>query len=603
MPFGAELLPDGTTRFALWAPAQQAVSVVLGEAAGEGLPMLALGDGWYQLLTADAPAGSLYRFRLGDGSLVADPASRHQSQDARGPSEVIDPAAYSWADGDWRGRAWEEAVFYEAHVGAMTPEGSFRAMIPKLEHLRALGVTALEIMPVSDFPGRWNWGYDGVLPFAPDSSYGRPEDLKALIDAAHAKGLMVFLDVVYNHFGPQDNYLHLTAPQIFTDRHQTPWGAAINYDGEGSATVRDFVIHNALYWIEEYHFDGLRLDAVHAIIDDGPRPLLEELAERVAALIGEQRQVHLVLENDANQARFIERHPDGTPRWYCAQWNDDLHHCLHTAATGESGGYYGDYVGDIGKLGRALAEGFAYQGEPSPFRDGQPRGERSRQLPATAFVGFLQNHDQIGNRAFGERLTSLVPLEVARAVASIVLLCPSPPLLFMGEEWGALQPFPYFCDFSPELAVLVRQGRRDEFARFPEFSDPSLRKAIPDPGLETTFRVAKLNWNDLRSPPHAAWLNWYGRVLALRRAEIVPRLALLRGGSATYHVLAPRALTVLWTLGDGSTLSMVANLSAEEITGVPAAPGRCLWCQGHADGERLAAWSVVWNLLDKRGGG
>jgi len=592
MPFGAEVQADGCTRFAMWAPAQSVVLVVLDEAA---LPMQAGGDGWHHLVTDAALPGSLYRFRLGDGSLVADPASRFQPQDARGPSEVIDPAAYSWSDDAWRGRPWEQAVIYEAHVGAMTPEGSFRALIDKLAHLRDLGVTALEIMPVSDFPGRWNWGYDGVLPFAPDSSYGRPEDLKALIDAAHAEGLMVLLDVVYNHFGPEDNYLYLTAPQMFTDRHHTPWGAAIDY---ASATVREFVIHNALYWIDEYHLDGLRLDAVHAILDDSPLPILEELAERVAALVGGRRHVHLVLENDANQARLLERHADGTPRWYRAQWNDDLHHALHCAATGESGGYYGDYVGDIGRLGRALAEGFAYQGEPSVFRDGHPRGEPSAHLPATAFVGFLQNHDQIGNRAFGERLSAIAPAEAVRAVASIILLCPSPPLLFMGEEWAAAQPFPYFCDFTPELAARVREGRRQEFARFPEFRDPALREAIPDPGLEATFGAAKLDWDDLTRPPHAEWLAWYRTLLALRHAEIIPRLPGLRGGAASYEVVAARAVRVRWRLGDGSILSLVANLSADEVSGVTPLPGRRLWCHGQAGDDRLVAWTVLWNLAD-----
>ncbi|MBY0396522.1 MAG: malto-oligosyltrehalose trehalohydrolase, partial [Thermoleophilia bacterium] len=396
-------------------------------------------------------------------------------------------------DAAWRGRPWHETVLYELHLGTFTPEGTFRAAIDKLDHLVDLGVTAVELMPVSDFPGRWNWGYDGVLPFAPDSAYGRPEDLKALVDAAHERGLMVFLDVVYNHFGPEGNYLGAYARSFFTDRHHTPWGEAINVDGPDSPVVRDFFIHNALYWIEEFHLDGLRFDAVHAIPDDSDKPFLEELAERVAALTGGRRHVHLVLENDDNAARFLER--DGTgPRWFTAQWNDDLHHALHAAASGEAGGYYADYAGDPAKLARALAEGFAFPGDPSAYRAGEPRGEPSAHLPATAFVGFLQNHDQIGNRALGERITAIAPPEAVRAATAISLLGPQIPLLFMGEEWAAPQPFPFFADFGGDLADAVRDGRRAEFAGFPAFQDPASRDRIPDPAAEATVRSATLDW-------------------------------------------------------------------------------------------------------------
>jgi malto-oligosyltrehalose trehalohydrolase len=339
MPFGAEFR-DGRGRFRIWAPAQSALTLVIEGRAP--IRMQSAAGGWYESIV-EAEAGAQYRFALSDGTLVPDPASRYQPHDVDGPSELIDPQAYGWSMPAWRGLPWEEAVVYELHLGTFTPDGTFSAAIEKLDHLASLGITAIELMPIAEFPGRRNWGYDGVLPFAPDATYGRPEDFKAFVDAAHARGLMVLLDVVYNHFGPIGNRLGAYAPDFFTDRHKTPWGDAINYDGPGSAPVREFAIHNALYWIDEYCLDGLRLDAVHAIVDTSPKHVVVELAERVRALVAaQQRQVHLVLENEANLARFLERTDDGRPRNCTAQWNDDVHHCLHVAATGEASGYYED---------------------------------------------------------------------------------------------------------------------------------------------------------------------------------------------------------------------------------------------------------------------
>ncbi len=340
-----------------------------------------------------------------------------------------------------------------------------------------------------------------------DSSYGTPRQLKALIDAAHAEGIMVLLDVVYNHFGPDGNYLSLYAPQFFTDRHHTPWGAAFNFDGPGSRTVRDYFIHNALYWLTEFHCDGLRFDAVHAILDDSPTHILAELAQRVrTALPG--RAIHLVLENENNEASWLERGPGGEPTLYNAQWNDDVHHVLHVAATADGEGYYDDYLGRTRLLGRALAEGFAFQGEPMPYR-GAPRGEPSGQLPPSAFIAFLQNHDQIGNRAMGERITALASQSAIRAITAVYLLSPQIPMLFMGEEWQCPQPFLFFCDFDEELGVKVSQGRRAEFARFEAFRDESAREQIPDPQAEQTFRASQLDWTGLaytrtRRPPWCA---------------------------------------------------------------------------------------------------
>ncbi|MCZ7660864.1 MAG: malto-oligosyltrehalose trehalohydrolase [Xanthobacteraceae bacterium] len=589
MRFGTEMTRDGV-RFRLWAPKHDRILLRIDADERE---MQRREGGWHALHVDGLGAGARYGFVLPDGLRVPDPASRFQPQDVHGPSEVVDPHAYRWNDAAWKGRPWEECVLYELHVGAFTPEGTFRAAIDRLDHLADLGITAIELMPVADFPGVRNWGYDGVLPFAPDAAYGRPEDLKALVDAAHARGIMAVLDVVYNHFGPDGNYLGAYAP-IFTERHTTPWGAAINYDAPGSEIVREFVIANALYWIEEFHMDGLRLDAVHAIADDTRPDILESLAARVRAATAD-RHVHLVLENEENGASRLRRDAGGAPVAYTAQWNDDIHHALHVAATHEGSGYYGDYLGDTAKLGRALAEGFAFQGETMAYR-GAPRGEPSGGLPPTAFVAFIQNHDQVGNRAFGERLTHIAPQEAVRAAAAVTLLAPQVPMLFMGEEWAAAQPFPFFCDFTGALAEAVRDGRRAEFARFPEFHDPAQRARIPDPTAEATFTAAKLRWDDPATGLHAEWLDWYRRILAVRRAEIVPRLAGLGGHAGRYEVVGPHCVAVQWTFRDGGRLDLAANLKDVAEARAPAATGRAIWSEGASDGEGLGPWSVRWSL-------
>jgi maltooligosyltrehalose trehalohydrolase len=508
-----------------------------------------------------------------------------------GPSEVIDPYSYKWRDDAWTGRPWEECVIYELHVGAFTQEGTFRSAIDRLDYLADLGVTAIEIMPVADFPGSRNWGYDGVLLFAPDSSYGRPDDLKALVDAAHAKKIMVFLDVVYNHFGPEGNYLPAYSP-IFTEHHKTPWGAAVNYDSDGSDLVREFVIQNAIYWISEFHLDGLRLDAVHAIKDDTEIHILDELASRVLNA-GLQRQVHLVLENEENEAAPLER-VGGKPRYYSAQWNDDIHHALHVAATKESSGYYVDYAGHTDRLGRALAEGFAFQGELMTCR-GSPRGEPSGHLPPTAFVSFIQNHDQVGNRAVGDRLTSFAPAEAVRAIISIYLLLPQIPMLFMGEEFGASQPFPFFADFEPALAEAVREGRRAEFAKFPEFQDPQKREKIPDPTSEETFQSAKLNWAEAKEGCHPEWAALYRELLKIRHREIIPRLEGIKGSCSSYEILSEGAVSVQWTLGDGSVLRLIANLGSRRIPNLSYS-GHRLWPPAIHSDNSLEPWGIIWSL-------
>ena len=578
---GPIVADDGVT-FRFWAPACEQVMLLVDQ-GGTAVPMRRDADGFHHAFVPGARPGCLYRFRLPDGLEVPDPASRFQPQDVHGPSEVIDDGAYRWGT-LWRGLPWERVVLYELHVGSFTPEGTFLAAIDRLDHLAALGVTAIEIMPVADFPGRRNWGYDGVLLYAPDSSYGRPEELKALVDAAHARGIAVLLDVVYNHFGPDGNYLPLYAPAFFTERHHTPWGAAINYDGEHSGPVRDFIIGNALRWIEEFRLDGLRFDAVHAIIDDSRKHVLDEMAERLRRAT--DRPLHLLLENEDNDPSRLGR-SDGKPTHYTAQWNDDMHHVLHVAATHEKNGYYADYEGDTDLLGRALAEGFGYQGQMMPYR-GSPRGEPSAHLPPGAFVAFIQNHDQIGNRAFGDRLVTTASPAAMRALAATYLLLPQCPMLFMGEEWGARQPFPFFCDFDGDLADAVRKGRREEFKRFPEFEDPDVRAKIPDPLADDTFATSKLDWSAFDTDT----LSHYKALIATRHERIVPLLAGIdHGGRA--ETVADGAVTVRWTTASG-TLALSANLSDAPVA-FPASRGALLWREGKA-GDMFAPWSVRWTL-------
>jgi maltooligosyltrehalose trehalohydrolase len=435
--FGARLTADGAS-FRLWAPGAKRVDLLLEKPQ----PLRRSEDGWFFADIAGVKAGTLYKFRIDDEIDVPDPASAFQPDDVSGPSEVIDHASYQWRASGWRGRPWQETVVTETHVGTFTQEGTYRAMIDKLDHLVATGITALELMPLADFAGQRSWGYDGVLWYAPDSVYGRPDDLKALIDEAHLRGLTVFLDVVYNHFGPEGNYLGRYAPGFFTEA-QTPWGSAIDYR---VPQVRAFAIENALYWLREYRFDGLRLDAVHTIAELGEISMLRDLSCAVGNLAAQtHRHIHLVLENDDNRASHLDAEQDPPRGKYRAQWNDDYHHAWHVLLTCETQGYYSDYAkSPMQDVARALASGFVYQGEASAHRGGQLRGEPSDALAPAAFVNFLQNHDQIGNRALGDRLESNVSAKAIEAALAITLLAPMIPMLFMGEEWGSKTPFPFF---------------------------------------------------------------------------------------------------------------------------------------------------------------
>ncbi|HYS88951.1 MAG TPA: malto-oligosyltrehalose trehalohydrolase [Bradyrhizobium sp.] len=580
--FGARLTADGTS-FRLWAPAAKRVDLLLEKPR----PLRRGEDGWFCADLTGVKAGVRYKFRIDDEIDVPDPASAFQPDDVSGPSEVIDHASYRWRATDWRGRPWQETVAIETHVGTFTKEGSYRAMIDRLDHLVETGITALELMPLADFAGQRNWGYDGVLWYAPDSVYGRPDDLKALIDEAHLRGLMVFLDVVYNHFGPEGNYLGRYAPGFFTEA-QTPWGSAIDYR---VPQVRAFAIENALYWLREYRFDGLRLDAVHAIPELGEISMLHDLSIAVGKLAAEtRRHIHLVLENDDNSASALDAGQDPPRGKYRAQWNDDYHHAWHVWLTGETQGYYRDYTtSPMADVARALASGFVYQGEASAHRGGQLRGEPSGELHPTAFVNFLQNHDQIGNRALGDRLESNVSASAIEAVLAITLLAPMVPMLFMGEEWGSKAPFPFFCDFEGDLAEAVRNGRRKEFAGvYAKYGDE-----IPDPLDPLTFQSAMLDWQSLNEEAGRKRLALVQSLLAIRRREIVPRLADTTFGGA--HATDGDLLTADWRMGDGATLRLLANLSAGEIAREQSeTTGTPIW--GDETSGLVPPWSVFWRL-------
>ena len=586
MPFGAETTKDGVC-FSLWAPSAKQVDLICGSRRRE---MPAIGQGWFKLLDANAAIGERYGYSIdGSADLVPDPASRFQADDLDRRSSIIDPCAYQWRDTGWKGRSWNEVVLSEVHVGTVTPHGTYAGLTDKLQSFADVGITAIELMPLAATPGLRTWGYDGVLPFAPNNVYDSPDDLKRLVDRAHELGLMVFLDVVYNHFGPTGNFLSSYAKSFFTERHHTPWGAGINFDGksEASDVVREFFVHNALYWLGEFHIDGLRFDAVHAILDDSSKHVLDELAERLrAAFPG--RHIHLVLENEQNEAHRLVRDGDGDAVTYDAQWDDDIHHCWHVLLTGEQEGYYGDFGGDtIERLGRCLASGFAYQGEYSPNLD-HKRGEKTDGLPPQAFVAFLQNHDQIGNRALGERLTILADATKLALARATLLLSPQIPMLFMGDEWGATTPFMFFVNFEhePDLEEAVRKGRAREFEKFTSFTGK-----VPDPTALDTFERSRIDWSDAMRDPYAGIHAETKALLDLRHREVVP---MMKSGfiDARFERHGVGGLEVVWRFEDG-TLRFTANF-ADASQVFPAGEGESLIWQSSAlagASGALCAWT------------
>lgn len=526
-PLGAVRTAENSCSFLVWAPRAKAVDLHILLPRERVIPMKSQERGYFHALVNDVPSGLQYDYRLNGETDRPDPVSRFQPQGVHGPSQVLD-AHFKWTDASWRGLPLRNYVLYELHVGTFTPEGTFDAIIPRVADLKALGVTVLEIMPVAQFPGSRNWGYDGVYPFAVQNSYGGPEGLKRLVDACHQQGMGVILDVVYNHLGPEGNYAG-DFGFYFTEVYKTPWGAALNYEQEYSDEVRRYFIENALQWITDFHMDGLRLDAIHAIVDPSASPFIQELGEACHRRAAElNREVQIIAESNRNDRRTVM--PLNRGGWALdAQWNDDFHHSLRVALTGERTGYYQDFSG-APDLAKSLREGFVYTGEYSIFRK-RRYGNSSRDLPAQTFVVFAQNHDQVGNRKVGDRLSAVISFEQAKLAAAVTLLSPYVPLLFMGEEYGEKAPFQYFVSHTdPSIIEAVRKGRGEEFASFEWAGD------LPDPQAETTFLNSKLRW-DLRSQAeHRKLLDFYRELLRLRREN--PVLASLDHHSQEVTTLA-----------------------------------------------------------------
>ena len=583
MPFGATVARDHVV-FRLFAPACDRVNLnLLG--LPEPLLMNADGSGWHELKTPAASAGTEYWYVLPDGTRVPDPASRYQPRDIHGPSQVIDPKTYLWHDRGWKNLPWEEAVLYELHVGTFTPEGTFRSAEERLDHIAELGITGIELMCVADFAGNRNWGYDGVLLFAPDSAYGPPEAMKSFLDQAHARGLMVILDVVYNHLGPEGNMLPRYFPGINSEEHEGPWGKSLNFDGPHSAIVREFVIQNALYWVEEFHVDGLRLDASHTMIDNSQKHILDDLRDRVVS-ISEGKPIHLILENEQNIASRLGRDVAGRPLGYSAQWNHDMSHLLGAAYTDLCAPKDTD---ETTKLTTAIGEGFTILAHE--------RGEaQDCTVPQTAFVAFIQTHDLVGNRIFGDRVSTTASDEVLDALSSIYLLLPQIPMLFMGEEWGASTPFPFFCDYHGLLADQIREGRVQQLKRQNPAPSPEQLKKAPDPQAESTFRSAQLPWEEISEPRHRARLDWYRRLLKTRRQYVTPLLQRLSKNCAKSRNVAPGAFTIEWGLANGARLRLAANLCGAARDGFPETQGKIFWQVGTDSGRLLGPWSVRWAI-------
>ena len=595
MPFGAAVLPEGGVRFRLWAPAARAVGLRLEPSGQPELPLRPAGDGWFELITDAAASGGLYRYVIDGETAVPDPVSRFQPAGVHGASEVVDPAAFAWPDGAWLGRPWEEAVIYELHVGAFTAAGDYRGVEARLDHLVALGVTALELMPLAATPGRRNWGYDGVDLFAPDARHGRPEALKSLVAAAHRRGLMVLLDVVYNHFGPEGNYLHRHSPQFFA-RLRTPWGEAIDFS---CAEVRAFFRHNALYWLEEYHLDGLRLDAAQAMRDDGAPHILEEIATAVHEAAAPGRHIHLVLENDDNAARYLGRAGDGRPRFYTAQWNDDFHHVLHGLLTGEADGHYRDHQDRRpARLGRVLTEGFDYQGEPSVHRGGRLRGEPSAGLPPTAFVELPAEprpcrQSRLRRAAGRAGRPASAPRRHRHPAAGSVGAA-----ALHGRGVAGRRALPVLQRPGAGAGGRGARGASPRFRQVPALRRPGARRSPARSAGPGQSRAQHARLGRAHGAGHREWLGYYRRLLALRQAEIVPRLAGMAGGGADHAVEGAR-LTVAWRLGDGSRLGLTALLDAASVNGPWSACGRTLFATHAiaAEDEVLPPWFVRWSIV------
>jgi malto-oligosyltrehalose trehalohydrolase len=579
---------DDDVIFRLWAPGEKELRIRL---ASQEFVMTAKEGGWFEHRCPKPAFGCDYQFILSDGLAVADPASRCQAKTVGGRSRLVASDSYGWKT-EWHGRAWEEAVICELHIGTFTAEGTFRAAIERLPHLAESGFTAVEVMPVAHFSGERGWGYDGVLHYAPHSAYGTPDDMKAFIDAAHAHGIIVLLDVVYNHFGPEGNYLPHYAPAFFRTDVQTPWGAAIDY---GQEAVRRYFIDNALYWIGEFHLDGLRLDAIEQIYDNSPKHILTEIAESVHEAFPD-RQIHLVVEDQRNDTGVLKRNADGKVKTYTAEWNDDFHHVAHVIATGEKVGHYRTFSTDLTeKLAKTLTEGFIFPNRGAGSDSGILEPESNIALPPASFINFLQNHDQIGNRAFGERLLTLAKPDIVEVLTSIMLLSPQIPFLFMGEDFGETQPFFFFCDYTGELGEIVRKGRAAEAEGFGGMKKGKSLADLPDPNARSTFEQSKLQWRSASTEHGRRWRSLVRHLLTLRQRHIVP---LLRLGKVNAEVATARddIVAVSWTFGERK-LELRANLSGE-VKVAPPLDGTVIYDNGSPFGasemtiDKLAPLSV-----------
>ena len=575
---GATCLGDGACRFEIWAPNATKVEVLLGDPVTQSLALTPMDRGYHLGTVSGVSPGARYRFRLDDGLERPDPASRWQPHGVHGASAVYD-ATYSWTDGGWRGLPLKHYVIYELHVGAFTLEGTFAGVEDHLASLRALGITAVEIMPVAQFPGRRNWGYDGVYPFAVQNSYGGPAALKHLVNAAHAEGLAVVLDVVYNHLGPEGNYLRDFGP-YFTTRYQTPWGSALNFDGAHSDEVRRFFIENALQWVDEFHVDALRLDAIHAIVDNSANPFVRELADAVhdrARLL--DRAIHVIAETDANDYRVCR--PSELGGLGCdGQWSDDLHHALHGLLTSERAGYYADF-GTLDQAAVGLRDGYVFQGQYSSFRH-RRHGSSSGSLIPEQFIVCAQNHDQVGNRMMGDRLASLVSFETTKLIAGVIILSPFVPLLFMGEEYGETAPFQYFVEHSDAALIeAVRRGRRAEFAAF------AWQGAAPDPQDPQTFSRSRLDHSLAASGRHLILREFHGELLRLR--SVIPALTVPEGFGHTVTPIPGTSVVVMTRTKQGDCALVYLNFGEEESSIQPR--------ESHVNAELLL------NSADPRWGG
>jgi maltooligosyltrehalose trehalohydrolase len=576
LPLGANVVPGGV-EFRVWAPASEQVDVIVYGPDAEAVhPLAPEADGWFSGVVRGIGAGARYRYRLDGGDAFPDPASRSQPDGVHEPSEVVDPSVFQWTDGGWRGVPLEELSIYEVHVGTATREGGFDALTARLGEIASLGVTAVEPLPLAEFPGARNWGYDGAYLYAPDSSYGGPEAFRRFVDAAHARGLAVILDVVYNHLGPEGNYLHaVTGGRYFTDRHCTPWGDAIDY---ANPAVREFAIQNAIHWAREYHVDGLRLDATHAILDDSPTHVLTELQARVRGALPADRHFVIIAEDERNDERVVLSEGHGLD----GVWADDLHHQLRRHLAGDHEAYFADYTGSIEDIVRTLRQGWFYEGQESR-NHGVPRGTPADSLPPAAFVHCIQNHDQVGNRALGDRLTEAVPLAAYRAASALLLLSPYTPLLWMGQEWAASTPFQYFTDHPAELGRLVTEGRRKEFGKFSAFADPAVRERIPDPQAPETFERSRLCWQERTWMPHAGVLALYRELLRLRHSH--PALRRRDRDSFAVAALGEHALALRRVGEDGSALLLVVSFDGALSADLTALD------------ETRVAEGARWNLL------